>query len=257
MGRRAAELGLALFSLTDHDTCAGWTAAAAQLDLGTTSPVAGVELSAVDAGKTVHLLVYDAARDGRWSALEDELAAQTQARRARMRDMIARLVQRGVVVTWEDVLGEAGADSASLGRPHLARALVKRGAVSSVSEAFARFLGDGGPAVAPIARLRVDQALDLAASVGARVSLAHPHTLGPVIAADLMRRYRERGLDAIEAAYGSYGPRERSEWLGLAASFGSVVTAGSDYHGTGDLTGPGVELDDQLAQRLCEWLALR
>lgn len=256
MGRRAAELGLALFSLTDHDTCAGWAAAAAELDPGATAPVAGVELSAVEAGKTVHLLVYDAARDGRWSVLEEELAAQSRARRARMRDMIARLVQRGVSVTWDDVMAEAGADSASLGRPHLARALVKRGAVSSVSEAFARYLGDGLPAAAPIGRLRVDQALELAGSVGARVSLAHPHTLGPVIAADLMRRYRERGLEGLEAAYGSYGPRERSEWLELAASFRAVVTAGSDYHGTGDLTGPGVELDDLHAQRLLAWLAL-
>lgn len=259
LGRRAAQLGLALFSLTDHDTCAGWSAAAAELDRAITKTIAGVELSAVEAGRTVHLLVYDAARDARWGRLATELSGQAGARRVRMRDMVARLVQRGVSIAWEDVLAEAGTDAAVLGRPHLARALVRRGEVSSVSEAFSRYLADGGPIAAPLARIRVDQALDLASSVGARVSLAHPHTLGPVVAADLMGRYRDRGLDAIEAAYGAYGPRERSEWFDMAASFGAVVTAGSDFHGVdvADVAAPGVELGEPHASRLCEWLGLK
>jgi predicted metal-dependent phosphoesterase TrpH len=256
VGQRAAERGLALFSLTDHDTCAGCAEAAAELGTGTA--LAGVEISAVEAGRTIHLLAYDAARDGRWSRLVAELAGQAQARRARMRDMIARLVQRGLAVTWDDVMAEAGTDDAVLGRPHLARALVKRGAVTSVSEAFARYLGDDGPIARPIERMRVDQALDLATSVGARVSLAHPHTLGPPLAADLLRRYQDRGLTGLEAAYGGYGPRERADWLAMATSFASIVTGGSDYHGIdqGGSAGPGVDLEEPLAAKLCEWLGL-
>jgi len=259
LGRRAADLGLALFSLTDHDTCGGWTAAAAELDLSVTTPLAGVEVSAVEAGRTVHLLLYDAGRDGRWSQLATALSEQARARRVRMRDMVARLVQRGVAITWEDVMVEVrdtrgGNDEGVLGRPHLARALVRRGAVSSVSEAFARYLGDGGVADVPLSRITVAQALDLAGTVGARVSLAHPHTLGPVMAADLMRRYRERGLDAIEAAYGAYGPRERGDWLAMAAEVGAVVTGGSDYHGFDGDGSPGVEIPDPHAGRLLEWL---
>ena len=256
IGRRAARLELALFSLTDHDTCAGWAAALAELDPATMA-VAGVELSAVEAGRTVHLLVYDAARDGRWTRLAGELASQAGARRARMRDMVARLVQRGVAITWEDVLAEASG-AAVLGRPHLARALVRRGAVSSVSDAFSRYLGDGGPVALPLARIQVEQALELAGSVGARVSLAHPHTLGPALAADLLRRHRMHGLDGIEAAYGSYDPRERREWLELAASLGAVVTAGSDFHGVDlpDVAESGIELDELHTGRLLEWLRL-
>jgi predicted metal-dependent phosphoesterase TrpH len=258
MGRRAAELGLAIFSLTDHDTCDGWAAASAALDPAITAPVAGVEISTVESGKTVHLLAYDGARDGRWSGLVDALAGQARARRTRMRDMVARLVQRGVSITWEDVLAEAGPGSAVLGRPHLARALVRRGAVSSVSEAFGRYLGDGGPVDVPVSRLGVADALDVARAAGARVSLAHPHILGPVIAADLLRRHAARGLDGIEAAYGAYGPRERDSWLELAASFGATVTGGSDYHGfdPSDSGGPGVEMDEPHASRLREWLGL-
>jgi predicted metal-dependent phosphoesterase TrpH len=258
VGRKIADLGVALFSLTDHDTCAGWAAASAALGPGTIG-VGGVELSAVEAGRTVHLLAYDAARDGRWDLLGEDLAAQAAARRVRMRDMIARLVQRGVQVTWEDVIAEAGEEAGILGRPHLARALVKRRAVSSVSEAFDRYLGDGGRIASPLARIGVDRALDLAATVGARVSLAHPHTLGPVICADLLRRYGERGLSGLEAAYGGYAARDRAEWTAMAASFGAVVTGGSDYHGA-ELGGgpgrPGVELEDPHAGRLLEWLGV-
>jgi 3',5'-nucleoside bisphosphate phosphatase len=263
VGRRASDQGLALFSLTDHDTCSGWTAAAAELDASVTTPLAGVEVSAVEAGRTVHLLVYDAGRDGRWSQLATALGEQARARRVRMRDMVARLVQRGVAITWEDVMdevrlsrGQNATDDGVLGRPHLARALVRRGAVSSVSEAFARYLGDGGVADVPLSRLSVAQALELAVSVGARVSLAHPHTIGPVMASDLMRRYRERGLDGLEAAYGAYGARERSDWMAMAASFGAVVTGGSDYHGFEGESGPGVEIPDALSGRLMEWLAV-
>ncbi|HWM88226.1 MAG TPA: PHP domain-containing protein [Kofleriaceae bacterium] len=256
VGRRAAEQGLALFSLTDHDTCAGWAAAAAALDGAATMALSGVEISAVEAGRTVHLLAYDASRDGRWAGLVDDLAGQARARRSRMRDMVARLVQRGIAIEWDDVLAEAGADAAVLGRPHLARALVKRGAVTSVSEAFSRYLGDGGPCDVPIARLGVEQAIDLARAAGARISLAHPHTLGPALAADLLRRHRDRGLDAIEAAYGAYGPRERSEWLAMAATFGVTVTAGSDDHGFETGAPAGVELEEPYASRLCEWLGL-
>ena len=209
----------------------------------------------------MHLLVYDAGRDGRWSQLAVALAEQARARRVRMRDMVARLVQRGVAITWEDVMeevrasrGQNATEDGVLGRPHLARALVRRGAVSSVNEAFARYLGDGGVADVPLSRLTVAQALDLAGTVGARVSLAHPHTIGPVMAADLLRRYRQRGLDALEAVYGSYGPRERSDWLAMAADFGAVVTGGSDYHGFEGDGSPGVEIADPHAGRLLEWL---
>jgi 3',5'-nucleoside bisphosphate phosphatase len=130
--------------------------------------------------------------------------------------------------------------------------------VTSVSEAFSRYLGDDGPVATPIGRMGVGRALELAASVGARVSLAHPHTMGPVVAADLLRRYGERGLGGLEAGYGGYGPRERADWIAMATSFGAVVTAGSDYHGAdqGGPTGPGVELEEPHAGRLCEWLGV-
>lgn len=261
VARLALERGLGVFALTDHDTCAGSDEAARVFaDSGTF--LRAVELSASASGRTVHLLVYDVARDGRWAAFEAELAHLGQARRARMRQMVARLVQRGISIRFEDVEAEAGAGperpDAVLARPHLARALVACGAVSSVNEAFQRWLGDGGPVSVPMERLSVDHALELARAAGARVSLAHPHTLGPDLAADLVRRHATAGLGGIEAAYGQYGPRERAEWSELARAHDLVITAGSDYHGlhSPDVDTVGVDLDDELARPLCEWLGV-
>jgi predicted metal-dependent phosphoesterase TrpH len=254
VGRQAAAGGLALFCLTDHDTCAGCGEAASAFGSGGTA-LRGVEVSAVDGGRTVHLLVYDAARGSGWAALGDRLIDQASARRARMRDMLARLAARGVPLAFADV--EAEAAGAVLGRPHLARALVRAGHVSSVGEAFDRWLGDGGTADVPLARFQVGDALALARAAGARVSLAHPHTYGPVRAADLLRRYRDAGLEGLEAWYGAYGPREREDWLAMARDFGAVVTAGSDYHGQPEVVASmGVDLPEPYAARLLAWLGV-
>ena len=253
VGRQAAAGGVALFCLTDHDTCAGWAAAAAAFG-SAGAALSGVEVSAFDGGRTVHLLVYDTGPAGGWAALGEGLAAQASARRSRMREMLARLAGRGVPVAFADV--EAEAAGAVLGRPHLARALVRAGHASSVADAFDRWLGDGGAADVPLARLTVPDALAMARAAGARVSLAHPHTLGPVRAADLLRRYRAAGLDGLEAWYGAYSPRERAEWLAMAQDLGAVVTAGSDSHGLPDVPGIGIDLPEPYAAPLVAWLGL-
>lgn len=253
VGRRAAAGGLDLFCLTDHDTCAGWDAAAAAYG-SAGAALCGVEVSTVDHGRTVHLLFYDAGPAGGWASLDEQLADQARARHRRMREMLARLAARGIPLALADV--EAEAAGAVLGRPHLARALVRAGHVSSIGEAFDRWLGDGGAADVPLARLGVAEALDLARAAGARVSLAHPHTLGPVRAADLLRRHRAAGLEGLEAWYGAYSPREREEWLAMARDLDAAVTAGSDYHGIADLPGVGIDLPEPYASRLLAWLGL-
>lgn len=258
VGRRAAARHLEIFCLTDHDTCAGAAQAAAAL-AAADSPariLRGVELSVADAGRTVHLLVFDVSGHPGWSALEDHMTEQESRRRIRMREMLARLAARGIAVELADV--EAEAQGAVLGRPHLARALVKRGHASSVGEVFDRWLGDGGPAEVPLDRFGVPEALELARGAAARVSLAHPHTHGPVRAADLVRRYRALGLGGIEAWYGAYSSRERADWANMAADLGAIVTAGSDYHGCHlpEMPDVGMDLPDPHAPRLREWLGL-
>ena len=252
VAERARQRGVELFCLTDHDSFDGYEATRAACP----SVLRGLELSCHEEGRTVHLLVYDAARDDdRWSAFAAQLQNAKQARREHLRAMSDRLAELGVPVDVEPILASAG--GRTVGRPDLANALIARGHVSSFSEAFMRYLGDSAPAYLPMARLSLAEGLDLGRAAGARMSLAHPHTLGE-FAAVLCQRHRRAGLDGLECFYGPYTPRQRRRWLLLAERYGLVVTGGSDFHGTAmpQIPEPGIDLPDRHASRLCAWLGL-
>ncbi len=248
VGRAAAARGVELFCLTDHDTCAGTPAA--RRGFGDDA-LRGVELSCIEEGRTVHVLLYDCGGD--WTPVDRALEAQGQARRDRVQIIADRLARLGVPVDAEAIL--AASAGRSVGRPDMARALVDAGHVRSAAEAFDRFLHDGGPADVPIARTSVADGLALARAAGARASLAHPDVLGP-LAARLLRRHRDAGLDGVEAFYGVYDRRERDRWLTLAAELNLVATGGSDFHGAAmpKIKHVGVDIPEPHAARLRDWL---
>jgi predicted metal-dependent phosphoesterase TrpH len=249
---RARERGVELFCLTDHDSFDGYEATRE------TCPqvLRGLELSCHEEGRTVHLLVYDAGHDDeRWRELGTHLGSAQHARRDRLRAMAERLAELGAPIDVEPILASAG--TRTVGRPDLAHALVASGAVKSFGEAFSRYLGDGAPAYLPMHRLSLAAGLDLGRAAGARMSLAHPHTLGEY-AAVLCQRYRRAGLDGLECFYGPYTPRQRRRWLSLAERHGLVVTGGSDFHGkaTPQIAEPGIDLPERHVSRLRAWLGL-
>lgn len=235
-----------IFALTDHDTCAG-----SAVTVPGARVVRAVELSCDDAGRTVHVLAYD--RGGDWSILEARLTAVREARRNRIRVMAARLRLRGITVDIDALLADA--ERRSVGRPDLARAMVAAGAASSMKDAFARHLYDGGPVDVPHAGLPLAEAIELGAAAGAALSLAHPH-LYDDRSAHYVRTYRDAGLTGIEAFYGPYDPRERARWQALADRTGLVCTGGSDWHGPDtSSTQPGIDLDPSRADLLLQWLS--
>ncbi len=240
----AVERGVELFALTDHDAC---THVAAPMRV-----LRAVELSCDHAGRTVHVLAYDRGGAG-WADLEARLAQLAVARRNRLRVMAARLAQRGIRIDVEPLL--ARADGRSVGRPDLARAMVAAGAASSLKDAFARHLYDGGPVDVPHHALPLPDALALGRAAGAAMSLAHPHVYDHV-SVELVRRHQRDGLEGIEALYGAYDPRERARWLELANDLGLVCTAGSDWHGPEEASAQvGVDVPADRAARLVEWLS--
>ena len=249
----AIEAGVELFCLTDHDTLAGHERLAAPPS-AMIRLLCGLELSCRAFGRTVHLLVYGV-RPGRDAALRERLAALQANRRQRIIAICRRLGDLGIMLTPDEV-GHAE-HGRSAGRPDVARALVRRGVVTSVREAFDRFLRDGGPADVDVQRLDVAEGLRLALDAGARVSLAHPHTLGhPALVEDLFAQHRTAGLEGIEAYYGPYAVAERTPWLRLAHTHGLVVTGGSDFHGDrgAKVARLGVDLPPQYAEALTRWL---
>jgi 3',5'-nucleoside bisphosphate phosphatase len=252
----AAARNVALFCLTDHDTMAGHPATEAVLG-GQCVVLRGMELSCREYERTVHLLVYGLQPGPGLELLQARLDRISLDRRDRIERICARLAKLGVALDPVPIL--AAAEGRVAGRPDVARALVAARVCTSPREAFDRFLKDGGPADAPIERLGVEDALPLVLAAGGRVSLAHPHTLGQhALVRDLFVRFRDAGLEGIEALYGRYGRAESQVWLGLAKELGLVPTGGSDFHGdlTPDIASPGLDFPPQHTGRLLEWLGV-
>lgn len=243
---RAGERGVAVFALTDHDTCAG-----SAVTVPGARVIRAVELSCDDAGRTVHVLAYD--RGGAWDLLEARLASVREARRGRVRVMAAKLRQRGITLDVDALLADS--ERRSIGRPDLARAMVAAGAVTSIKDAFARHLYDGGPVDVPHAALPLTEAIELGTAAGAALSLAHPHLYderGP----HYLRTLRSAGLTGVEAYYGPYDPRERGRWIAVADQLELTCTGGSDWHGPdASITPPGVDLPADRSDALLAWLA--
>jgi predicted metal-dependent phosphoesterase TrpH len=227
----AAEAGCHAVALTDHDSLAGIAPArrrAAELGL---TLVPGCEVSCRSPGPGgMHVLVYFVEEDG--GPFDAELARLREDRRERNRALAERLAALGLPITYAQVVEVAGGEE-GVGRPHFATALVASGAVGSVDDAFRRYLGDGRPGFVPKSRLTGAEVARLATASGGVAVLAHPLSLG-LEGADLARAVEAlagAGFAGLEAVYGRYSPRQRTELANLARRFDLVPTGGSDHHG--------------------------
>ena len=250
---RATERNVDVFALTDHDTCAGTQAA--RLPHGHSLRAVEISCDEPKTGRTIHVLAYDRGGVG-WGELETKLADLRTARRNRMRMMAARLAQRGIRVDVEPMIKDAESSGRTLGRPDLARLMLKAGAVTSMKEAFTRHLYDGGPVDVPHNALALPDALALGRSAYAAMSLAHPH-LYDDLGVELLKRHCGDGLEGVEAYYGAYHQGERKRWTELADELGLVCTGGSDWHGPEDPNAQiGIDFPDDRAKALTEWLGI-
>ncbi len=249
---RALRARLHAIALTDHDTLAGVDEAAAAAGAAGLAFVPGVELSVEWATGPMHLLVYHLEPGP--GPLQDRLV-EIQAGRARRNEQIAsRLVAIGLEVTLAEVEDEAG--GGGVGRPHFAAVLLRKGYVTSIRDAFDRYLAAGRPGYVNRERLDAVTAIRLARASGAVPVIAHPHTLG-ITAGEFRAAFEqltEVGLGGIEAYYAEYRPEMRRHLAEICRALGIAATGGSDFHGSykpglevgtgyGDLSVPDDTLD--------------
>jgi len=229
---RAHTLGLAALAVTDHDTLAGLAEAQAAAHRVGLDLVPGVELSVEDDAGRFHLLGYGF--DPEDAALGDTLAALRRSRAARNDQMAQKMTALGLPVTMDDVQAEAGEDAQVIARPHFARALIKKGVVASVAEAFDKYLSTGKPLYLPKEVLTPHDAIALIHGASGVAVMAHPG-LVPLDDAALAGRVeslaREDALDGLEAYYSQHSRADTDRFLALAARLGLLVTGGSDFHG--------------------------
>jgi len=224
---KASQQGLSVLGLTDHDTVDGLAAASEAASAAGITLVPGVELSTTVRGAEVHVLGYFVDReDDVFRAQLDELA---QGRVRRIARMIERVQELGYPIDGDSILAQAG--EGSIGRPHVARALMDIGAVESVSEAFERFLKPGRPGFVPRDPFEPEGAICLLADHGAIPTLAHPYTAKDIDG--ILKRLVPAGLKGFETYYAEYTSEQHAELRGIADTWGLIPTGGSDYHGTG------------------------
>ncbi|MCP8613696.1 PHP domain-containing protein [Bifidobacterium asteroides] len=234
MVEQAQQLGLEGLAITDHDTNAGWDQARkAAHDLGMPL-LPGTEITAQDGRVSVHMLAY--LYDPEDPVIAGLFAKTREARLTRTRTMVER-ISRDYPITWQDVLDQVKEGSkTTVGRPHIADALVKAGVYSDRSQAFAGVCSSSSPYYLPTPSPTTHQVLAAVNHAGGVLVIAHPGAVSrnPVLLSDQqIAALAREGLGGLEVWHRDNPPEQRRRLLALAQRWGLLVTGGSDWHGQG------------------------
>lgn len=226
----AKQRGLSAVALTDHDTVAGVAEAQqAGREYGI-DVVAGVEISTRAGGKDIHVLGYYVNTED--EQFLDRLRGLREAREERNHLIIAKLQELGLEISWQEVidgLGRPLEPDESIGRPHMADVLVRKGYAADMRDAFNRYLAEGQPGFVSVPRVAPEDACQWIKDAGGAAVIAHPGLYGDD---ELVRRILEDSRpDGIEVVHSDHGPEEERRYAELAQEFGLIQTGGSDYHG--------------------------
>jgi predicted metal-dependent phosphoesterase TrpH len=227
--KKAAGLGLKVIALTDHDTVDGIPAA---LEAVKAFPelklIPGVEISTDLPEGEAHVLGYFIDHTSR--ELGSALERFRNSRQGRARGMVDKLGALGIDIDWSRVREIAG--EGSIGRPHIARAMLEKGYIAAFEEAFDKYIGHGGPAYVEREKMTPEEAVTLILRSRGLPVLAHPFTVPEPEA--MVIKLKAVGLVGIEAYYKDNTEEQTGTTLGLAEKYGLIATGGTDYHGIDD-----------------------
>ena len=233
----AHQAGVTALAITDHDIMTGVVEAMEAGQQCGIEIIPGVEISSLSGNSELHILGYFLDRQD--PDLLARLKTLRDGRHLRNPQIIERLQTLGIDITYDEVRALAGSDS--VGRPHIARALMDKRVVASAKEAFDRFLAEGKPAYVPRELPSPAEAIHWIKAARGLAVLAHPTWVKvaeqPLV--DLVRQLKDDGLDGVEVYYSTHAARQTREYLSLAQQLGLLVTGGSDFHG---ITKPDIEV---------------
>jgi predicted metal-dependent phosphoesterase TrpH len=234
--KKALSAGVTTLGITDHDSTEGWEEAISaiqpQIEL-----VLGAEISCLTTdGVSVHMLGL--LFDGKDPLMQQMLADSRDTRLPRMRKMVELLSADGINITLDDVY-RARPDGATLGRPHLADALVANGVVASRDEAFLTLLNNDSPYYVTHASPTPEDAIHTVRRAGGVAVIAHPFASrrGQILTVDSFAGLVTAGLNGIEVHHRDQNAEEQRVLTSIAQDLNLVITGSSDYHGTGKLNG--------------------
>jgi predicted metal-dependent phosphoesterase TrpH len=222
----ALSSGLKGLSITDHDTTQAYLSALSYAKDLPLELIPGVEFSATLDNVSVHVLGYS------FSPFHSKilsLCTQHSMRRdARNREILERLSKLGISITPEDIIKASKSKLETIGRPHIAKALVQKGYVPTIKEAFKLYLGEGKSAYAKGMSLSVEETIETLHKANGLAIIAHPHLIEHP---KVIHKLLEMNFDGLEGYYGNFNKEENARWTKIAQKKGWLITGGSDYHG--------------------------
>ena len=244
----AIEKGLSAFALTDHDSVDGIKEALSYaealrsqlpIEQRDTVPeiIPGIELSSEYQGRDIHVLgLYI---DPEQKTFAEHLKSFVESRHNRNRKMCAKLRERGIDITYEALLEMF--PGSVITRAHYGKYMLEKGYISSIKEAFQRYIGDRGPCFIPREKITPAQAVELILQAGGIPILAHPilYGMGNASLEQLIAELKAEGLRGIEAIYSTYSPADERQIRSLAEKYDLLLSGGSDFHGSNK---PGLDL---------------
>jgi 3',5'-nucleoside bisphosphate phosphatase len=239
----AVDIGLKGLSITDHDSIDAYASALPlSKELGI-ELISGAEFSSIEGAVSIHLLGYSF--DLKSQILMQFCKKHNQRRENRNRSILEQLTKYKMPVTEEEVNDCAFKGNPlarrTIGRPHIAQAMIKKGYVRTVAEAFQKYLGEGKLCFAPGESFSVEETIDVIHKAKGLAVIAHPHLIHHP---ETLKKLLELEFDGIECYYGKFSPSDHKRWLKIAEKKNWLITGGSDFHG--DIK-PGIPLG-------CSWV---
>lgn len=217
----AKEMDLQGLSITDHDTIEAYKEAIPFAKQQGIELIPGIELSSMEQGMSVHILGYSFSLAS--PVIEHFCTQHSQRRKERNRAILEKLANNDMPIDEEEILG-----AASVGRPHIAQAMVKHGYVQNIQEAFNKYIGEGKRCYVKGNAFSATETIDTIHQAGGFAVIAHPHLVRDK---KTIKNLLKLNFDGIECYYGNFPPSRHQKWIDIATNKGWMITGGSDFHG--------------------------
>ena len=224
--RLAIDKNLQGLSITDHDTIEAYPTAMLEAEKANLSLISGVEFSAVHERASVHILAYSFPLNS--DLIKEFCIKHIRGRENRNTQILSLLNSHGMLISEEDIRFHTDTLKHTIGRPHIAQAMMKKGYVSTVQEAFNKFIGDGKSCYASGGYFSVDETLDLIHRAKGLAVIAHPHLIEKSHTVDELLKMN---FDGIEAYYAKFPLQQNERWIKIGMKKNWIITGGSDFHG--------------------------
>ena len=224
--RHAVDLGLQGLSITDHDTVEAYVEATPEAEKLGLKLIPGAEFSANMDGISIHILAYSFSPTN--PLMQDFCQRHKLRRQNRNRAILEKLAKKGMTISEEELNNSQSIPHHSIGRPHIALEMVRKGYVSSLQEAFKRFIGESAPCYDVGESFSVQETIELIHAVQGLAVIAHPHLVNK---REIIHKLLKFPFDGIECFYSRFSPEDHKRWVEIAEKKQWLVTGGSDFHG--------------------------